>query len=190
MRSSALALILALTSSILLTGCPAVVATGVGAGVVAAEDRRTLATQAEDEGIELKTVNRVSEAHKDGVHLNVTSFNRMVLLTGEVPNDKAKQNIERIARSVENVRGVQNELTVGPPTSLSTRANDTYITSKVKARFVDAQRFSAVHVKVVTENGVAYLMGLVKRQEAKDAVEVARTTQGVKTVVTVFEYLD
>jgi osmotically-inducible protein OsmY len=177
-------------ASVLLTGCPAVVATGVGAGVVAAEDRRTLATQAEDQGIELKTTNRVNEAHKDGVHLNVTSFNRMVLLTGEVPNDKVKQSIERIARSVENVRGVQNELVVAAPTSLSSRANDTFVTSKIKARFVDAQRFSAVHVKVVTENSVAYLMGLVRRQEAKDATEIARTTQGVKTVVTVFEYLD
>ncbi len=190
MRYSALALVLAFTSSLLLSGCPAVVATGVGAGVVAAEDRRTLATQAEDQGIELKTMNRATEAHKDGVHLNVTSFNRMVLLTGEVPNDKVKQSIERIARSVENVRGVQNELTVGPPTSLSTRANDSFVTSKIKARFVDAQRFNAIHVKVVTENSVAYLMGLVKRQEAKNAVEVARTTQGVKTVVTVLEYLD
>jgi osmotically-inducible protein OsmY len=177
-------------ASVLLTGCPAVVATGVGAGVVAAEDRRTLATQAEDQGIELKTTNRVNEAHKDGVHLNVTSFNRMVLLTGEVPNDQVKQSIERIARSVENVRGVQNELVVAAPTSLSSRANDTFVTSKIKARFVDAQRFSAVHVKVVTENSVAYLMGLVRRQEAKDATEIARTTQGVKTVVTVFEYLD
>lgn len=190
MRSSALALGLAVLASLILSGCPAVVATGVGAGVVAAEDRRTLATQAEDEGIELKTTNRVTEAHKDTVHLNVTSFNRMVLLTGEVPNERVKQNIERIARSVENVRGLTSDLTVGPPTSLTTRANDTYITSKIKARFVDAQRFNPIHVKVVTENSTAYLMGLVKRQEAKDAVEIARTTQGVKKVVTVFEYLD
>lgn len=188
MRSIALALCLA--STLLLAGCPAVVVTGVGAGVVSAEDRRTLATQAEDEGIELKTVGRVNDAHKDGVHLNVTSFNRMVLLTGEVPNEQVKQSIERIARSVDNVRGVTNDLAVSPPTSLSSRANDTYITSKVKARFVDAQRFNAIHVKVVTENAVAYLLGLVKRQEAKDAAELARTTQGVKKVVTVFEYLD
>lgn len=188
MRFAALALCLAL--SFLLSGCPAVVVGGVGAGVAAAEDRRTLATQAEDEGIELKTASRANDAHKDGVHLNVTSFNRMVLLTGEVPNEKVKQGIERIARSVENVRGVTSELVVSPPTSLSSRANDTYVTSKVKARFVDAQRFNALHVKVVTENSVAYLIGLVKRQEAKDAAELARTTQGVKKVVTVFEYLD
>lgn len=188
MRFAALALCLAL--SVLLSGCPAVVVTGVGAGVAAAEDRRTLATQAEDEGIELKTTSRVNEAHKDGVHLNVTSFNRMVLLTGEVPNEKVKQSIERIARSVENVRGLTSELAVSPPTTLSSRANDSYVTSKIKTRFVDAQRFNALHVKVVTENSVAYLMGLVKRQEAKDAAELARTTQGVKKVVTVFEYLD
>lgn len=188
MRSTALAL--CLTLPLLLSGCPAVVITGVGAGVAAAEDRRTLATQAEDESIELKTVGRVSDAHKNDVHLNVTSFNRMVLLTGEVPNDQVKQSIERIARSVENTRGLVSELTIAPPTTLSSRANDSYITSKIKARFVDAQRFNALHVKVVTENSVAHLMGLVKRQEAKDAAEIARTTQGVKKVVTAFEYLD
>lgn len=188
MRTAALSLSLA--ACLLLTGCPAVVLTGVGAGVVASEDRRTLATQAEDQSIELKTLGRATEAHKNGVHLNVTSYNRMVLLTGEVPDEKVRLDIERIARSVDNVRGVTNELTIGPPTSLSVRANDSFVTSKVKARFVDAQRFSAVHVKVVTENSVVFLMGLVKRQEAKDATELARTTQGVKKVVTVFEFLD
>jgi osmotically-inducible protein OsmY len=91
---------------------------------------------------------------------------------------------------VENVRGVTNEMTLGPPTSLTARANDTYVTSKVKARFVDEQRFNPVHVKVVTENETVFLLGLVKRQEGKDAVQIARTTEGVKKVVTVFEYLD
>ena len=176
--------------SIVLSGCAAVVVGGAGAGVVAAEDRRSIGTQTEDEGIEFKVSGRVSDTHKDRVHLNVTSYNRMVLLTGEVPNEKVREDIARIARAVENVRGVTNELTVGTPTTLSNRANDTYVTSKVKARFVDAQRFNPVHVKVVTENQVAYLLGLVKKQEAKDAVELARTTDGVKKVVTVFEYLD
>jgi len=176
--------------SLLLAGCVAAVATGVGAGVVAAEDRRSVGTLTEDEGIELKTLSRVADAYGDRVHLNVTSYNRMVLLTGEVPDDKARRDIERIARSVESVRGVTNELVVGKTAALSSRANDTYITSKVKARFVDAQRFNPVHIKVVTENGVVYLLGLVKKQEGKDAVELARTTEGVKKVVTVFEYLD
>ncbi len=176
--------------SFVLSGCPAVMVAGAGAGVAAAEDRRTLGTQTEDEGIELKTVGRVSERVAGDVHLNVTSYNRIVLLTGEVPNEKARRDVERIARSVENVRAVTNELTIGAPTTLSSRANDSYITSKVKARFVDAQRFSALHVKVVTEDKTVYLLGLVKHQEAKDAIAVARTTEGVKKVVSVFEYLD
>jgi len=188
MRVLALSLLLPLT--FVLTGCPAVIVGGAGAGVIAAEDRRTLGTQTEDQGIELRTGSRISERHKDRVHVNVTSYNRMVLLTGEVPDDGVRRDIERIARTVDNVRSVTNELVIGAPTSLSARANDSYITSKVKARFVDAQRFNAIHVKVVTENQTAYLLGLVKRQEAKDAIEIARTTEGVKKVVTVFEYLD
>jgi osmotically-inducible protein OsmY len=160
---------------------------GAGAGVMAAEDRRTLGTITEDQGIELRIANRVSEKQRDRVHLNVTSYNRMVLLTGEVPTEEVKQDIARIARASENVRGVTNELTVGAPSTLTARANDSYITSKVKARFVDSQRFNALHVKVVTENQVVYLMGLVSPQEAKDATAIARTTEGVKKVVTVFE---
>jgi osmotically-inducible protein OsmY len=184
------ALVALLLLSALLSGCPAVMVTGAGAGVMAAEDRRTLGTITEDQSIEFKTSNRVSEKHKDRVHLNVTSYNRMVLLTGEVPSEEVKRDVERIARSVENVRSVTNELTVGIPTTLSNRANDTYVTSKVKARFVDAQRFNPLHVKVVTENGVVYLLGLVRQQEAKDAVDIARRTEGVKKVVTVFDYLN
>ena len=189
MRSLAALALIAIAFT--LSGCAAVVATGVGVGIVAAEDRRTVGTQTEDQSIELKTGSRVSEKlPEQRVHLNVTSYNRIVLLTGEAPNENARGEIERIARSVENVRAVTNELTIGPPTSMSSRANDGYVTSKVKARFVDASKFNAIHVKVVTENQVAYLLGLVKRQEAKDAVDIARTTEGVKKVVTVFEYLD
>ena len=187
MRYMTVALIAAL--SFLLGGCPAAVVVGAGAGIMAAEDRRTVATMTEDESIEIKTAQRVSEKVA-GSHLNVTSFNRMVLLTGEAPNDNARRDIERIAKSVDNVRGVTNELAIGPPTSLSARANDSYVTSKVKARFVDSSRFNPLHVKVVTENEIVYLLGLVKRQEAKDATDIARTTEGVKKVVTVFEYLD
>jgi osmotically-inducible protein OsmY len=109
-------------------------------------------------------------------------------LTGEAPSTEAKADIEKIAREVANVRGTFNEITVGPVTALSTRANDSYITSKVKARFLDGRRFNPVHVKVVTENGTVYLMGIVKRQEADNATEIARTTSGVTRVVRVFEY--
>ena len=179
-----------LVSLLLLGGCAAAVVAGAGAGVMAAEDRRTVATMTEDESIEVKTLQRVSEKVPGNVHLNVTSYNRMVLLTGEVPNDNARKEVERIAMSVENVRGVTNELTVGAPTALSARANDSYVTSKVKARFVDVSRFNPLHVKVVTENSTVFLLGLVKRQEAKDATDIARTTEGVRKVITVFEYLD
>jgi len=188
MRNIVSVLLIAL--SFVLSGCPAVLVAGAGAGVAAAEDRRTLGTQTEDQGIELKTNSRVSQRIAGNVHLNVTSYNRVVLLSGEVPDENARRDVERIARSVENVRAVTNEITVGAPTTLSSRANDSYITSKVKARFVDAQRFNALHVKVVTENKTVYLLGLVKRQEAKDAIAIARTTEGVKRVVSVFEYLD
>ena len=110
----------------------------------------------------------------------MTSYNGTVLLTGEVPDAAAKEEVERSRSAVENVRGVHNELAVGAGHAALRRArNDTVITSKVKARFVDGQKFNPVHVKVVTENGVVYLLGLVKKQEADDATEIARTTSGV-----------
>jgi osmotically-inducible protein OsmY len=113
-----------------------------------------------------------------------------VLLTGEIGSDADKIEAGLIAQAVENVRGLFNELQVAGNTSLTVRANDSYLTSKVKTRFVDAQKFNAVHVKVVTENGVVYLMGLVKRHEADAATDIARTTGGVQKVVRVFEYID
>ncbi len=173
-----------------ISGCAAVAVGGaVAAGVMIAEDRRTVGTMTEDEGVEQKASNRIKEKNKDA-HINVTSYNRMVLLTGEVPTEAAKADAERIARAVENVRSVFNELRIAGNTAMQSRTNDSVITSKVKARFVDARKFSPVHVKVVTENGVVYLMGLVKKQEAADATEVARTTGGVTKVVRLFEYLD
>jgi osmotically-inducible protein OsmY len=175
-----------------LQGCtPAVVGGAVATGVVVAEERRTVGTITEDEAIELKALNRIGQNQKlKDAHINVTSYNRMVLLTGEVPDEAAKATAEKIARAIENVRGVYNELQVAGNSSLTSRANDSYLTSKVKARFVEAQKFSPLHVKVVTENGVVYLLGLVKRKEADDATEIARTTGGVRKVVRVFEYLD
>lgn len=173
-----------------LSGCMAVAVGGAAAtGYLVAEDRRTVGTITEDQGIELKAASRIEEKVKDA-HINVTSYNRAVLLTGEVGSEAAKADAERIARAVENVRSVFNELQVAGNSSMQARTNDSVLTSKVKARFVDAGKFSPVHVKVVTENGVVYLLGMVKRQEAADATEVARTTGGVRKVVRVFEYLD
>jgi osmotically-inducible protein OsmY len=182
--------LLAISILPLLQACAPVVVGGAAAtGVIVAEDRRTVGTVTEDEVTELKTSNRIREKFS-GAHVNVTSYNRMVLLTGEAPDAAAQSEIEKIARAVENVRGVYNELQVGPNSALSARANDSYITSKVKARFIDSQRFNPVHVKVVTEANVVYLIGLVKRKEAEDASEISRTTAGVHKVVRLFEYLD
>ena len=173
-----------------LPGCFPLVATGMGAAVLMADDRRTSGAIIDDEGIENKALLRAEQRHSEGLHLNVTSFNRVVLLTGEAPTAAVRADIERIVRGIENVRSVQNEMTVGPTTTVMLRSNDSVQTSKVKARFLDANKFRANHVKVVTENGVVYLMGLVKRQEAQDATEIARTTSGVQRVVRVFEYMD
>ena len=185
--------LLTLTCIALLTvvsGCAAVAIGGAAAtGIIMAEDRRTVGTITEDQGIELKAVSRIEEKVK-AAHVNVTSYNRVVLLTGEVATEAAKTDAERITRAVENVRNVFNELKVGGNSSLQARTNDSVITSKVKARFVDANKFSAVHVKVVTEDSVVYLLGMVKKQEATDATEVARTTGSVSKVIRVFEYLD
>ncbi len=173
-----------------LQGCFPVVAGGAAGAAMVAGDRRTSGTQLEDTGIELKAGNRISEKLGDKVHINVTSINRAVLLTGEAPTDELKSEVERIVRGVPNVRVVYNEVAVAGPSTLSARSNDAYITTKVKARFVDAAKFQAIHVKVVTEAGTVYLMGLVTRKEAEDAVEVTRTTAGVAKVVKLFEYLD
>jgi len=173
----------------LLQGCVPVVAGAAGAGALIAEDRRSTGTYLDDQGIELKAGNRVSEKYRD-VHVNVTSYNRVVLLTGEVPDAAARTDIGAIVQGVGGVRMVQNELTIGPASSLSARSNDTYITSRVKTRFIDQGKFQVNHVKVVTEASTVYLMGLVKRTEAKSAAEVASTTGGVNRVVQVFEYID
>lgn len=173
-----------------LTGCVAAVVGGAGTAAVIGEDRRTVGTVTEDQGIELKAENRIRDKYPDA-HINLTSFSRMVLITGEVADAAAKTEIEKIVRAVENVRGVYNEVAIGGgPSALSARTNDSFITSKVKARFVDQRKFNAIHVKVVTEASVVYLLGLVKRKEADDAVEIARTTSGVKRVVKLFEYID
>ena len=188
MRTAIIALLLALP---LVQGCGALLAGGAAAtGVVVSQDRRTVGTLTEDEGIELKAVSRIGERFKDGVHINVTSYNRMVLLTGEVPDAAARTEVERIAWAVENVRGVHNELAVAGVSSFTVRSNDSLITTKVKGRLLDSNKVNPLHVKVVTENSIVYLMGLVTKEEANEATEVARTTSGVQKVVRVFEYLN
>lgn len=173
----------------LLQGCFPVVAGGATAVAMMAADRRTSGTYIEDEGIEWRARNRINERFGSLVNVSVTSFNRNVLLTGQVPDEATRSEVGRIASQVENVRGIVYELQVAGISSLSSRSNDTVITSKVRARFIDQTVKSAHHIKVVTEAGTVFLMGIVTQREADAATEVARNTAGVQKVVRVFEYI-
>ena len=171
----------ALLASPFLNGCvPVIVAAGVGGATLVATDRRSVGVQADDEAIELKIANTVNARYGESVHVNATSYNGVVLLTGEVPDQATFASIGNIAATTGRVRSTHNDVAIGPLTPLSARTNDTFITSKVKARFVEA--------KVVTERGVVYLMGIVRRQEGTDAAQITSTTSGVIRVITVFEY--
>ena len=175
-----------------LVGCVPMLAVGTAAGTGAyvSEDRRTSGMFIEDEGIELKGARRIYQQFGDQVHINITSYNRMVLLTGEAPTETIKADIEKLIMGVDNVRKIFNEIAVAGNTSLASRSNDTLITSKVKTRFLTARKFQINHVKIVTENEVVYLLGVVTLQEADNAAQIASSTSGVKKVVKVFEYLN
>ena len=176
----------ALASS--LSACaPLVVGGVVVGGALIASDRRTSGAQLEDEGIELRAANRIKEAVGDKAHVNVTSYNRQVLLTGEAPTAQDRAQIEAAVRKVENVRSVVNEVGVMPNSSLSARSNDTLITGKVKASLVDAKDLTLNAFKVVTERNTVYLLGIVTLREANRATDIARGVGGVEKVVRVFE---
>ena len=174
-----------------LSGCvPLVIGAGVVAGTTVATDRRSTGTQVDDEVIEGKASLAINEKFKgDAFHVNVTSYNGIVLLSGEAPDAEVKKTMEDIARTTERVRRVYDEVEVRPSTSMSDRTNDTYITSKVKGRFLEQSQFSPTHVKVVTERGIVYLMGLVRKDEGDSAARIASTTSGVTRVVKLFEYI-
>jgi osmotically-inducible protein OsmY len=181
------AALLALVAILLLAGCPAAI---IGGGAVAygtLEDRRTSGTMIDDDSIETRISRAVRERFGENTHVNVTSFNRSVLLTGEVPEDARRGEIEKLAQGAGNVRNITNELQVGAPSSLSARTSDSYITTKVKGRLLDGNKVNPIHVKVVTEAGIVYLMGIVTEQEGADAVDVARNTGGVVKVVRIFD---
>ena len=173
-----------------LSACaPLVVGGAAATATVMAIDRRTSGAYVEDEGIEWRTRNRIRERFGDQVNVSVTSFNRVILLTGQVPNEQVREEAGQIAMNVENVSGLLNELEIGAPSSLGTRSNDALVTSNVRARFVEQRTAGQQHAKVVTENGTVFLMGIVTRAEADGITEVARTTSGVQKVVRVFEYV-
>jgi osmotically-inducible protein OsmY len=172
-----------------LGGCAAV-AIGAAAGTaLVVVDRRTAGVQLEDQNIELKSLTRVREVLGDRGHINVTSYNRMALITGEVTTEADRTAVEQAVARIENVRSTVNDLAVMGPSSLTARSNDTILTSKVKATYVDAKDLQATAVKVVTERGTVYLMGRVTEREASRAVELARGIAGVQKVVRVFEVI-
>jgi osmotically-inducible protein OsmY len=183
------ALILVLPAALLgLQGCPAIIGAGGIAAVTSLEDRRTTGTQLDDSGIESRAASRIGERIGERAHINVTAFNRAVLLTGEAWDEATRAEVEKIVSQVPNIRSVTNEVQVAGVSSGTSRANDTAITAKVKGRFVNVKGLNPLHVKVVTEAGVVYLLGLVTETEGETATDLARTTGGVRKVVKVFEY--
>ena len=173
-----------------LTACVPVVAGGAAAGGLVAADRRSTGAYLEDQEIELKAEKAISDNLKENVHANVTSYNRRVLITGEVSNEANKAKAESVVRPIQNVNRINNQLVIGANSTISSRTNDTYITSKVKTKFISENKFAANLVKVVTENGTVFLMGMVTHKEGDDAGEIASKVSDVKKVVKDFEYID
>ncbi len=171
-------------------GCvPLVVGSAAVGTALVATDRRTSGAQLEDETIELRASNRLPEALSNRGHINVTSYNRQVLLTGEVPNEQDRVTAEEVVRRVENVRGIVNELGVMGNSTLSQRSSDVLVTGQAKAALVDTRDLSPTNIKVVTERGTVYLLGRVTQRESDRAADVVRGVNGVQKVVRVFEVI-
>jgi osmotically-inducible protein OsmY len=186
LRTAALAVSVAATAAV-LPGCVLLLGGAAVGGGLIVTDRRTSGAQLEDESIELKSSKRIREAIGDGAHAGVTSFNRVALVSGEVPTEADHEAVIRAVKGVDNVRNVDDELLVGPNASLSTVSSDTVITSRVKAALVEAKDLQANAIKVVTDRGNVYLMGIVTEREAARATDLARGVPGVMKVVRVFE---
>ena len=172
-----------------LQGCFLLVAGAAGGGALVATDRRTLGAQTEDREIQVKSIAQINQNLPQSAHVNVTVFNRRVLLSGEVPDDASKQQAEQIVRSLNNVTSIVNELTIGPASDLSSRTNDSYLETRVKTALIAEKNISANNFKVVCENGSVYLMGLVTRDEGARGADVASRVPGVTQVVKVFQYI-
>lgn len=172
-----------------LSGCVEMMVGGAVMGAVATADRRTLGAQTEDKTITVKAELRVPKIAGSDAHVNIASFNRKVLLTGEVKDEAAKATVEREVRTIDGVQSVDNELEIAGPSSYTSRSSDALITTKVKASLVDMKTISATSFKVVTERGTVFLMGRVTQREGQVAADVARGVSGVQKVVKIFEYL-
>lgn len=172
-----------------LSGCVGLVVGGAVAATAAATDRRTLGAQADDKSIAVKAETRLPKVAGQDAHINANSYNRMLLLTGEVKDEETKTKVEREAKAIDGVQTVSNELEVAGPASYTSRSNDALITTKVKASLVDMKTISATSFKVVTERGVVYLMGRVTEREGQVGADVARGVSGVTKVVKMFDYI-
>ena len=172
-----------------MTACAPFLVAGVAGSALVATDRRTSGTQLEDETIELRASAKVRDTFGEKVHVNVTSYNRQVLLTGEVPSEQERQAVSAIVEKVENVKSVANELSAMPNASLGSRSNDLVVTGKIKATLVDSRDLFANAFKVVTERNTVYLMGRVTQREADSATALIRNVGGVNKVVRMFEII-
>lgn len=188
-RPLTLAVIAAVLASTTLSACAPLIVGGAVAGTIAATDRRTFGAQTEDKSIVVKAELKMPNIVGKNSHVNVNSFNRRVLVTGEVPDEETKAKVEREVRAIEGVVNVTNELEVGFSSSYTSRSNDALITSKVKLSLADARDISANSFKVVTEKGAVFLMGRVTQREGAQAADIARGVSGVTKVVKVFEYI-
>lgn len=180
-----------------LSGCAGLIMGGATAGVATgaamAHDRRTVGTIVEDQAIELKAYDALNQELAQRSHINVTSYNNVVLLSGEVPTPQLRRRAEEIATGIDKVRHVHNELTIAPPSSFASRSTDTWITTKVKTALLQVDGipdFDPSRVKVVTERGVVYLFGLLRPREAEAVTRTIRRVGGVQKVVKLFEYID
>jgi len=177
---------------IILQGCAAAVVGAGATGAAVAADRRTAGSVIDDQGIEIKARREFAGSDElwEQSNVSVTSYNGIVLITGETPNQQLKSKITEIVKDIPKVRKVYNEMAIAAPSALSSRSSDTWLTSKVKSRMTADKDVRAFYIKVKTERGVVYLMGKVTREEADAAVAVTRGTSGVQRVVKVFEYID
>ena len=189
-RTLMLVSVAAVTAVTLLSGCAPLVIGGAATAVMMAEDRRSSGVFVDDENIENRALLKVKTRYNNQVHVNITSYNRHVLISGEAASEAVKKGVEEEVATVAGIKRIFNEMAVGPQAGVMAVSNDTRLTTIVKTRFLEANRFQPNHVKVVTEAGVVYLMGIVKRSEADAAAQLASTTVGVSRVVRLFEYLD
>lgn len=176
----------------LLGGCVAAAVTAVGAGAAVAVDKRTTGTMIDDQSIEFKAATAIANDKTlgDNIHVNVTSYNGMVLVTGEATSEALRDQVIEIVRNIPKVNHVYDEISIAAPSSLMSRSSDALLTTKVKTRLLADEKVSGLNIKVVTDKGAVYLMGLVKRAEADQATDIARRTGGVQKVVKLFQYTD